>query len=58
MNPNARPVALIGSWARDLPRYLGEALNLCARLGVIPVMAEQPHAGDADAITVALSLFD
>lgn len=58
MNPYNRPVAIIGSWARDLPHYLGEAVNLCSRFGVIPVMVEQPHADDADAIAASLSLVD
>jgi len=53
-----RPVAVIGSGARALPAHLNEALDVCLRLGVIPVMLEHPAEGDPGAVEAALSLFE
>src|SRR4051812_172689 len=55
---NVRPVAVIGRAARHSPAHLSEALDVCLRRGVIPVMAEQPSADDAGAVEAALCLID
>jgi hypothetical protein len=55
---NVRPVAIIGRTARHSPAHLSEALDVCLRLGVIPVMAERPSADDAGAVEAALDLID
>jgi len=54
----ARPVAVISSTAREMPEYLRVALDVCLRLGMIPVMVERPAAGTRDAVEAALSLVD
>lgn len=53
-----RPVAVIGDAARDLPAHLREALEVCLRLGVIPVMIERLPEGDPGAVETALGLFE
>ena len=53
-----RHVAVIGSAARGLPAYLSEALDVCLRLGVVPVMTQHAEAGDARAVEAALALLD
>jgi hypothetical protein len=53
-----RHVAVIGSAARGLPAYLSEALDVCLRLGIIPVMTEPTAGGDASAVEVSLGLLD
>lgn len=55
---NVRPVAVISRAARGSPAHLSEALDVCVRRGVIPVMAERPSADDAGAVEAALGLID
>lgn len=58
MTPHTKPVVFIGSPARDLPWYLNEALDVCLRLGIIPVVGEQPAVENAETIEAALTLVD
>ncbi|HYP52058.1 MAG TPA: DUF4062 domain-containing protein [Pyrinomonadaceae bacterium] len=54
-----RPVAVIGSAARAYPAHVNQALEVCLRLGVIPVMVERPAAAsDGEAVESALGLID
>lgn len=53
-----RPVAVVGSTARDFPAYLSEALDACLRRDMIPVMAEHLPADDPRAVEAALGLLD
>jgi hypothetical protein len=55
---NVRPVAVIGRAARHSPAHLSEALDVCLRRGIIPVMSEQPSAGDPGVAEAALGLID
>ena len=55
---NIRPVAVVGSTARDFPAYLSEALDACLRRGMIPVMLEHLPADDPGAVEAALGLID
>src|SRR5215207_3379829 len=43
-----RNVAVISSAARGLPEYFSAALDVCLRLGIVPVMTEYPAGDDAD----------
>ncbi len=52
------PVAVISSTAREMPEHLRVALDVCLRLGMIPVMVEHPAAGTLDAVEASLSMVD
>ena len=54
--PTAHPFALISSAARAFPEYLREALDVCLRHNLIPVMTERPPAGEPEAVEAALGL--
>lgn len=59
MTPKATPpIAVIGSNARDVPEFLREAIDVCLRLAIVPVMVTHPAAGDLDANGTALGLVD
>ncbi len=53
-----RPVVVIGSGARALPEYLSEALKVCLKFNVIPVLMERPPDGQPAALETALGLLD
>lgn len=55
---NVRPLAVIGSTARDLPAHLRETLDTCLRWGIIPVMLEHPSADEPGAVEAALGLLN
>jgi Domain of unknown function (DUF4062) len=53
-----RRVAVISSSAREMPKHLRGALDVCLRLGIVPVMVEYPAGGDDAAVEAALGLLD
>lgn len=53
-----RRVAVIGSGARETPEHLRDALDVCLRMGIVPVMVEHPAGGDDAAVEAALGLLD
>jgi hypothetical protein len=56
--PATRLVAVIGGAAHLMPAYLREALEVCLRLGVVPVTVEHVARDDSDAVERALGLLD
>lgn len=59
MSPKTtRPVAVIGSTARDLPLHMREAVETCLRLGVVPAMVDHPALSSPETSEAALGLID
>jgi hypothetical protein len=56
--PERKPIVMISSTARDLPKHRAVAREACEKLGMMPKMMEHLPASDKDAIRVSLELVD
>jgi len=55
---NARPVVMVSSTVRDLPKHREHVRDACLRMGMYPAMMEHLPAVDADAIAASLAMVD